>query len=159
MSEVREWTAVICLAAIVAAVVQSMVPNGSMERMAKFVIGAFVLCAMILPITKLMPSLKLQLDRNTQAAKPNTQLESTVNRQYSSAVQQSVTNLVAAELSRMGIKCKNVEVVINTNQNGSISITKVIVTLDDKNAADRQKAAEALEKALGLKMEVVSNGG
>lgn len=159
MNEVREWTAVICLAAIVAAVVQGMVPNGSMERMAKFVIGAFILCALIVPIAKLTPRLGTELSQNSRAAQPDTRLSSAVNRQYESAAQESVSNLVAAELGRIGMKCKNVQVMMDTNQSGSISITKVIVTLDSKNAADRQKAADALNKALGLKVEVVSNGG
>ena len=66
MSGIREWTTVICLAALVAAVLQSLVPNGSMERMAKFVIGAFVICALISPLSKMIPQIGVTLRRVLQ---------------------------------------------------------------------------------------------
>lgn len=149
--------AVVCLAAIVAAMVQGMVPSGSMERMAKFVIGAFILCALLLPASKIVPRLGGELSQNGREAEPDSRLSSTVGRQYEDAARQSISNLAAAELGRAGLRCKNVQVMMDTNQNGSISITKVIVTLDSKNAADRQRAAKVLNRALGLKVEVVSD--
>ena len=45
MSEIREWASVICMSALAAALLQSLAPSGTMERMAKFVIGAFIICA------------------------------------------------------------------------------------------------------------------
>ena len=53
MGAVREWSAAICLVALAAALLQGLVPNGSMERMVKLVLGAFVLCAMAMPLKNL----------------------------------------------------------------------------------------------------------
>lgn len=158
MKGIREWATIICLAALAAAMLQSLVPNGSMERMAKFVIGAFVICALISPLTKVIPQLNLNLKADRQPS-GNTKLESTMDNQIQSAAEQSITNLVTAQLNSMHIKCKNVTVNMDTNENGSISISKVIVVLQKENAADCQKASASLEKSLGLKMEVVSDGG
>lgn len=161
MNAVREWTAAICLAALVAALVQGLVPSGAMERMAKFVIGAFVLCILILPLSKVVPQWKQSFAASARqpAASNNSRLETTVGRQYEDAARQSITNLVAAELKPMNINCKNVQVNMDTNSNGSISITKVVVNLDRKNSADCQRAKTLLEKDLGLNVEVVCNGG
>ena len=158
MNGIREWTTVICLAAVAAAMLQSLVPNGSMERMAKFVIGAFVICALISPLSKALPQIGAVL-KDSGPAKESTRLQSTVEEQTRSAAKASITNLVAAELSSIQMKCKNVDVVMDTNEDGSISITKVIVVLDKENAAGRQKAAAWLEKELGLKMEVTADVG
>jgi hypothetical protein len=158
MNGIREWTTVICLAALVAAMLQSLVPNGSMERMAKFVIGAFVICALISPLSRIIPKIGLSL-RGTDTVSESTRLQSTVEQQVRTATQESITNLVAAELSGIQMKCKNVTVDMDTNDDGSISITKVIVVLDKENAADCQRAAAYLEKELGLKMEVTADVG
>lgn len=160
MKEIQQWTAVICLAALTASLAQSLLPSGSMERMGKFIVGAFMICVMIAPISKFAPQLRLSFGSTSgNRESQSSALESTVNSQIAEASRKSVTNLVTAELARIQIKCKNVRAVMDTKQDGRISITKVIVTLDAKDAAKSQAAKEYLEKELGLKTEVVSNGG
>ena len=160
MKEVQQWTAVICLAALTASLAQSLLPSGTMERMGKFVAGAFMICVMIAPVTKFAPQLRAGFSAaGKTSVSQRSALESTVSNQVAEASRKSVANLVAAELSRIRIKCKNVRVVMDTKQDGRISITKVIVTLDAKDAASRKAVQEHLEKELGLKTEVVADGG
>ena len=159
MNGIREWAAVVCLAALAAAMLQGMIPNGPMERMAKFVIGAFVICAMILPVSKALPQIRVSLNQSGARTQSNGRLSSEVDRQYKEAARQSITGLVSAELGRMGIKCKNVQVIMDTDGNGSISISKVIVTVGKESVAGRAGAQTALQKALGIQTEVVSDEG
>lgn len=160
MSGIQQWAAVICLAALIAAMAQGLIPAGSMERMGKFVVGAFIICVMIAPISKIIPEISTSLQStDTNSEVQETQLESTVNSQIIEESQKSITNLVTAELSRIQIKCKNVQVVMDTNENNSISINKVIVKLDKRDVADVKMVSDYLEKELGLKTEVVSDGG
>jgi hypothetical protein len=159
MSGVKEWATVICLAALSAAMLQSLVPNGSMERMAKFVIGAFIICALIAPISKAAPQVRAGLKTENRPVKENQNLNSTVNRQFKDAAKQSITGLIHSECKRMGINCKNVQVIMDTDENGSISINKVIVTIDGRTASGRAGVSSALEKTLGIQTEVVSDEG
>lgn len=160
MKEIQQWTAVICLAALTASLAQSLLPSGTMERMGKFIVGAFMICVMIAPIAKFAPQLRMSLNSGSgKASVQNPAFQSTVNSQIAEASQKSVSNLVTAELARIQIKCKNVRAVMDTNRDGRISITKIIVTLDAKDAAKAQAAQNYLEKELGLKTEVVSDGG
>ena len=159
MSGVREWATVICLAALSAAMLQSLMPNGSMERMAKFVIGAFIICALISPISQVAPHISTILRTEGRSTQENTMLNSTVNHQFEDAARQSITNLVQSELKQMGIFCKNVQVIMDTDADGSISISKVIVTLDREEASGRAGVSSTLEKTLGIQTEVVSDDG
>ena len=59
MGAVREWSAAICLAALAAALLQGLAPSGAMERMVKLVLGAFVLCALAMPLKNLGMQLSL----------------------------------------------------------------------------------------------------
>lgn len=156
MNAVKEWSAAICMAALVAAMLQGLVPGGSMERMIKFVIGAFVICALIVPLAKIAPKISMNVQENVSSP-VNSQLEGTVEKQLSSAAKESITNLVVSELNNIGIKCKNVNVIMDTNEDGSISINKVVVILAKGSGADCEKVSARLEKTLGLKMEVSSD--
>jgi len=158
MNVVREWTTAICMAALVAAILQSLVPNGSMERMVKFVIGAFIICALIVPITKIIPQIELNL-QDTSGVQESPNLKGTVDQQLHSAAQDSITNLVNTELNNIDIKCKNVNVIMDTNDDGSISINKVVVILAKGYGGEAQKASAQLEKALGIKTEVTADEG
>ena len=158
MNSVKEWSAAICMAALAAAMLQSLVPNGSMERMVKFVIGAFVICVLIQPLSKIVPQINVDLQETTK--KPaNSQLANTVKNQMSTAAQDSIKNLVITELNNLNIKCKNVNAIMDTNEDGSISINKVVVILAKGYDGDCKKAADHLEKTLGLKMEVIADDG
>lgn len=159
MNEIREWSAMICLAGLVAALVQGMMPVGSMERIAKFVLGAFVICVLIAPLAGAVPKINLSFGNAEKAETGNQQLESALDSQIREEAEKSVTGLVVSELARIGVKCKNVRVDMDTNRDGSISITKIIVTLDEKYAAERTKTSDWLKKELGLQTEVVVNGG
>ena len=159
MSGVKEWATVICLAALSAAMLQSLMPNGPMERMAKFVIGAFILCALIAPISKAVPQIRVGMESENSSAAENDALSSTVDQQLQDAAQQSITTLVRSELKQMGINCKNVQVKMDTKEDGSISINKVIVTVDGKTVPGHAGLSSALGKKLGIQTEVVSDEG
>ncbi len=157
MNAVREWAAAICMAVLAAAMLQNIVPNGSMERMIRFVIGAFVVCVLIQPVSSIVPQISVDFQQSAQN-ETNTHLQDTVNRQMSDAAQQSIHNLVISELSQINIKCENVSVNMDTHEDGSISINQVIVTLAKGYDAYCGTAAERLEKVTGLKMEVKPYG-
>lgn len=159
MKEIQQWTMVICLAALTASLAQSILPAGSMERMGKFVVGAFIICVMISPLAKFAPQIRMSVNSGSErTTSQDTQLQSTVNNQMEQAAQKSVQNLVTAELARIQIKCKNVSVIMDTKEDGRISITKVIVTLSEKDVAKTKTAQDYLAKELGLQMEVVADG-
>lgn len=157
MNAVREWTTVICLAALAGTLLQNLTPNGNMERTARLVIGAFLLCAFLYPMTRLVPQLTLELQ--SEPAQPDTTLQSTVENQSMRAVESSVKNLVAAELQRLGLFCENVSVVMDTDGEGRIGISKVVVRLTKDSAGGRSKADARLREITGLEMEVTVDGG
>lgn len=157
MNAVREWSAAICMAVLAAAMLQNLVPNGSMERMIRFVIGAFVICALIVPVSQIVPQVSLDLQQPSQS-QPDSQLQNTVEDQISSAAQDSIYNLVVAELSRIDIKCENVAAIMDTHEDGSISINKVVVKLAKGYGSECRKASDYLQKELGIKTEVSSDG-
>lgn len=157
MGAVREWSAAICLVALAAALLQGLAPNGSMERMVKLVLGAFVLCAMAMPLKNLGVQIawNFPIEEHTQE---NTQLQSTVETQMETAARSSIENLVAAELSKMDVKSEKVVVRMDTNADNSIGINRVEVTLAEGYGGDCARAQARLRETLGLEVEVTAHG-
>lgn len=129
-----------------------------MERMAKFVTGAFFLCVMVAPVANIAPQLSALFQQQSQA-EPDDRLSSTVDEQLQSAAQQSIRSLVTAELSKLQINCKNVSVIMDIDETSSIVINKVIVVLASGEEAHIIHAQEHLSSVLGLQTEVTVDGG
>lgn len=160
MKEIRQWTAVICFASLAAALFQNLLPHGGMERMGRFVIGAFLVCAMISPVAKFTAGLSTASGSFSSSDEVSeAPVESAVNDQILTESQKSISNLVRAELARNGIQCKNVAVKMDTDASGCISIGKVTVELYGEDAARTAEAKEILEKELGLETEVTAHDG
>ena len=158
MGAVREWSAAICMAALAAALLQGLAPGGSMERMVKLVLGAFVLCALVSPLKSLGAQIAWSFPLENHAEE-NTQLQSAVENQMEAAARASIENLVAAELRRMDVKSEKVVVWMDTNADNSIGINKVEVTLAEEYGGDCGRAQARLRETLGLEVEVAAHGG
>lgn len=159
MSTIREWATVICMAALAASVLQYLSPGGGMERMLRFVLGAFLLCGILSPFGKGMPVLEFDLPASASVAQDGQQFKDAVDRQFYEAARNGISSVVAGELYKMGIKCENVDLMMDTNEDSSIVINKVAVTLPAEYANRCAEAEAGLEKVLGLKTEVTAYGG
>ena len=158
MNAVQEWSLVICAAALTAALAHGLVPNGALERMAKFVVGAFLSCAFLVPLTKIIPSFSLDFG-GSEAPGVDTTLQSSVEDQMKGAARASITSLVAAELQRMQVPCKNVDITMDTTEDNSIVISKVVVTLPGEYAGSCENVRLRLTELLGLQTEVYADDG
>lgn len=158
MNAVRAWSLTICMAALIAALLQYLLPGGSMERMAKFVTGAFFLCVLIVPIANIAPQISSAFWQNTQTD-PDTEFSSMVEGQIQDTAQQSIRNLIIAELEKIQIKCKNVSVIMDTDETSSIVINKVVVVLASGEESNITRAKEHLSSVLGLQTEVTVDDG
>ena len=57
MSAIQGWTAGVCFAVLAVAILQQILPEGAMRRMAELAVGAFFLCAVLAPLAKAVPNL------------------------------------------------------------------------------------------------------
>ncbi|WP_283607585.1 stage III sporulation protein AF [Faecalispora anaeroviscerum] len=159
MSGVREWSSVIVLAALAAGILQYLMPGGSMEKVTRLVIGAFVICSILLPVGRLTKQFDVQAFAQDGSAAPNQQYQDTVNQQTAETAEAAVRTVVISALSEKGIQCKNVALNMDTNEDGRISITKVFVSLDQKESGKLQETKQLLEQELGLTTEVTADAG
>ena len=159
MNGIREWSSVICLAALAAARLQYLMPDGSMERVARLVMSAFLLCSILIPFSRLVSKFPSDFSFPQVQAQADDAFQNTVDTQISRAAEQGIENIVAGELLKLDVKYKNVAVMMDTNEDGSISITKVVVSLDRKDSGRSEQVKACLEKVLGLKTEVTVHAG
>ena len=157
MDRVQQWALGICLTVLVNAMVQYMIPKGSMEKMLRLVVGVIVLCGLLLPFTELS-KLDWNLEHQASARYDYDGFSDEVERQIFQQAEQNIQQVVIAELEKNGYRWKNVSVSMDTNPDGSIVIEQVVVILDKEMLIHKDELTARLEKNLGLKTEVVWDG-
>lgn len=161
MKEVQAWTAVICFAALAAALIRWILPAGPMERMGRFVAGAVMICAMIAPAAGFFPGLRTNFARlaGETSSRQSNGVSSAVEGAESSEAKKSIVRLVRTETARLGINCKNVSVDMDRGKDGRIVISRIKVMLGKKDASRAEELRKYLEKELGLDTEVAADDG
>lgn len=89
---------------------------------------------------------------------PSVDLTDTVNSQIHTAASSGIQNIVTVELAKKGVNCENVELIMDTNEDNSISISKVLVTVS-RATMSQDVLEQQLNGVLGLQTEVTIHGG
>ncbi len=158
MDGVRQWALGICLTVLVNAVVQYLIPSGSMEKMLRLVLGAFVLCGILVPLVQVLPNIEWEVEDIPAAYEQAGDFTESVDQQVLSQAEQNIRILVAQELQKRGVACENIAVFMDRNEDGSIRMDKVVVTLGKDGQNQAPGLAPDLENTLGIQTEVVIDG-
>jgi hypothetical protein len=155
---IESWAVGICLVAVASAMLQFLLPSGSTAKLVRLVMGALVLCVLIAPLKEVVPEVSEKLDHASSQKTPDSTLSKAVDDQYVEAAKSSIVGLVKSELKKKSLSCTDVSVLMDNSEDGSIHITKVIVTLPISESASKEEIREFLAKSLGLETEVKTDG-
>ena len=157
MNTIQQWTAGICLAVLALSLVQYLMPEGPLHKTAELAAGAFFLCAVLIPVCS---GAGFFVSVSLPSLQPSESLQDTVEEQKEDAVSRSVSLACGWRNWRaMGIPVKEVETTVHTQEDGSICITSVRVTIPAAQSAQCDRAAELLSASLGLEVEVKTDAG
>lgn len=155
MEWVRTWGVSICCAAVGCAVLQLLAPRGGLGKVLELIGAlAFLGCALS-PLARL-PSLDWQNVPSiplSESAKSEL-LQEQLWRQMQTPVQQAVQQEGTAALAAYGLSAEKIEAVTDTDEDGSIYISKIAVTLTKSQAVRRTAVIQLLRERFQLEVEV-----
>ena len=155
MNAVRTWLLAICFAVLAVAVLQYLAPPGSMEKMIRYVTGAFLVCAMAFSLKSVLPKIPLAFSIPTQYG-AESEFSSFVESQEITAAQESVERLAETEINKMGISCKNIHADMDKQEDGSIGINRIEITLASGYEGYGARVESYLSETLGVPVEVMA---
>lgn len=119
-----------CASALICSIVQTFVTDGSTKKIISFVLGAFIICCMALPIKSAVESIDFNIkeQQNVQSS------ISTDDEAYSNAViKQTEKNLEIALknlLLQNNIEINSCKIILSKADNNSIIISSVCIYID-----------------------------
>lgn len=150
----KGFAASICFSAIVCAILELLVPSGKLEKTVKFVFGAFMVFAMVIPICNIANKINFNFKRYGEI-KVESKFKRKVDKQMKKAINDKIENVVKEFFKEKGIEIIKVEAFTDTNEDNSISINKVRIYMKKGDEILLKQIKKQVEKKLGVKAEVV----
>ena len=153
MSAVKTWIFSLCTASIVGAIIQMMVPKGSMEKVMRVVVGIFFLSCIFVPLFEILPGIKYDFESgSSEEIQIITQnMEDVTVSQTIDFANIKITDAIAKTLDRNNINYKKIAVNYNISDVSDIYINEIQITMENQHEGQADKAMELLEKETGIK--------
>lgn len=155
MDTIRQWAAVICIVLILTAVLAMLIPHSKSEKVMQFSLGLFFILCLLLPFSKRLPD--FDLAAYAADAVDTTRIEEQMREQIIDLSEANLRRVVEQVLEEEGYTAKKIETNINISEDDSISITKIILELDDDDQKNVQSVRGLVEEKLGIETQVVTS--
>lgn len=153
MNQVKIWVFSICTAAIVGSIVQILSPSGNMEKVMKVVVGIFFLSCTFVPLATLLPNINYEFEAGSldQITEINENMQNEITKQTVDYANTQITKAIGDTLEKNKINYKNISVNYNIEQDSSISINEIEITMDEQDKGQATQAISLLEQDTGIK--------
>ena len=155
--QLKSWLLSLCTAAIAGEIVLFLAPAKRMNSLLAVVVNVFFLTAFLSPLLFLrekgdfMPS----LDLSTASKRQTEALEQTVGEQYTETVRDNLTQILTQRLSAIEVTPEKIDFQIHTDENESIWINQVLLTLDGEYEAREEEIKQQVANLLGYETRVI----
>ena len=160
MDAVASWAIAICICAAAGLLLELMAPNGAMDKILRFVLGAFMLCAVLFPAGNMVQGINRQLQSIDFDSSTSTRFSEKVEEQSQQVAKTSVISLVEACIEKTGAEAEKIELTMDSGEDGRISIILVTVSVKPEYKEQQLKIKASIEEELGLdaKIKIVEGG-
>lgn len=150
MNELNLWIIELCVCAVAIAVAENLLPEGNVKKTVYFVLGLIVVTCFISPIENIQLA-EIEIRNETDLTDLNTDW---LNRTTDEIFEKNVKVLIEKCLSDINVKAKNIYIHTDINEDNSIFIDKVRITLTPEYNNRIDETAEEIYRTLGLDADV-----
>ncbi len=156
MKDLFTVASVVCASSLICSLVSSFVTDGSTKKILNLVLGAFIICCMIIPIKNALNS----ADVNMSQHQPPEQLSSTNDEAYSKAVLSKTTENLEQALSDLleqnNIQINSCEIILSQTDKNSIIISSVNIYISEEYIGSTNKISEITYDNFGVQPNITT---
>lgn len=145
MKSIASLAGVICAVSIAVSIVNLIIPAGNTKRVMNSVIGVFVLCCMIVPVTKAVSGFKYDINIPNLEENYSASADETFNNAVLNETEEKLKTSVISYLLNKGIKAKNAEVNLSYNKKSGIYIKRIRIYISKNQAVNYSNIISLIE--------------
>lgn len=159
MNKIKDWSALLCITAIICTLIEFLIPPGKIEKTLNMVLGTFMVCAFIMPISTLKNNLNSSFEgifSNTPTLSQKATQEN-LNNQVFEETKKNVETVIMRYLKNRQIIPEKVEVLMDINKDNCIVMIRCKIYISKNYENLKDSIISSVEKDLNIKTEVIVN--
>ncbi len=145
----------ICITLVVTSIFSMLVPDTKLDKVLKFSISLFFLTSLISPFFSSNINFKIDVD-DLIPEQTQTRLEEATQNQFLTLAKKNIENSLVRILKNDNIKVEKVEVLVNKTKDSNISITKLMVYIDNETLNSTRMIENIVKKEVGITPSVIT---
>lgn len=160
MSEIKTWAFSVCVAAVIGGVVSMIIPNGKMEKVMQVVISIFFISCLVIPLISILPNIEIDYQdfEEEEVKEIYLQMETLVNEQMLNKANNNIESNISNRLKENNINYKKIDIIYNTFDSSSISITKIDIYINKENTGQAEEICSKISQELEVPVNVIQEG-
>lgn len=150
MDEFIKWAAGICIGSAVVCIVEMFITDMALEKTVRYVLGAFMLCSVIVPIGSIIKDFSADFGN---VAEFSGEIPQEISEQRIEYIESEIKGLVERKLGEENIFPVDTGVNMDIDESNSISMIKADIVLEKKDIYSAKRAKEILGE-LGIESNV-----
>lgn len=150
MEAIKTIGASICLTIVATSIFSMLMPNTKLDKILKFAISLFFLASLVSPFANASFDFHIDLDAIAPQQTTN-QVKTAMDNSFSELAAMNLEAGISRMLKQNGIAVKKTQVIINKSELDNITISKLIVHVDENATADSMtpKIQELIKREVG----------
>lgn len=153
MDGIRQWAITVCAAAILCTLLRQLFPDNRLGEQGRMLLPCLFLCVLLSSIFKGFADVKLP-DFTAENTLNTTQMTAQMREQMTAQVNDTLLQMVNQALDGYGWSAKKVEADMDIAADGSISMGRITLFVDEDVARRATAVRQVAEKRLGTTVEV-----
>ena len=145
-----------CTASVICSLLSQFISDGGIKRVLSLVMGAFMICAMLLPVTKALVSFRPE----TEASPGFDELTATADEAFSAqVVKQTEKNLeqtLCALLEHNGVTPRDCRIILAESENSGIIISQISIYIDQSDSLNADTVTALVRQHFGMSPRVIT---
>ncbi len=127
MNEIFSVVIVICSSALICTLVSAFVNDNSMKKVLNLVLGAFIICSMIVPIKNAVTSFDINISEYESAEEITSTDDEAYSNQIVKQTEENLEKTLEDLLLQNGIKINSCKIILSLKDDNSIIISSISI--------------------------------
>ena len=150
MTEIRQWAYAVTISAIVGAIILSVTPGGSTEKLVRAAVSLFLMCAILSPFLKGADPMELLNGIEI----PEVQSSESGGKETAEYLQEMTKEKIFDILIECGIKNAVISISINIENGNEMKIENVSIIAEKEYENRFENAEKNIKARLGIEVEI-----
>lgn len=148
--------AVVCASSLICTLVSNFVTEGGTKKVLNFVLGAFIICSLIIPVKSAFSSIGTDISYSEDYSQLVSTYDEIYNKQLVAQTKQNLEATLEQLLEQNGIVASKCEIILSLKDDNSIIISSVSIYIDKEYTPYTDTIYELTSQNFGVKPNIIT---